>query len=225
MPNTPLLVDTHETPSTLKALQDVGLEYTLSDINGAGFGDFYWTSDDAVYNIEHKSANNLVRTFAGRPTVQLVRQFNAEYNNILLITGLVHAGPDGNCHIYRLNDRQGYYYPRHGDGVTTVPFSRWTGWKMAVMMAGIVIIEAVSLRDMANRLKALYYSTGKDLHVLTGHQSTIREESLAVRILTQFPEIGQVRAKQLLRRYGNLGGVFDATADVRDWPLTYSVSL
>ena len=217
MANSKLLVDTHETPTTIKALKDAGVPYTLSGLNEAGFGDFYWTTDDAVYSIEHKSANNLVRTFAGRPTLQLVRQFDENYNNILMITGLIHPGPEGNCHVYRLTERQGYYHLRHADGVTAVNFARWTGWKIAVMMAGIVVIEAVNLRDMAHRLRGLYQSSGKDLHVLTGHQSTIREESLAIRVLTQFPGVGKVRAKTLLQRYRTLEGVF--SANPKTWPL------
>ena len=217
MANTPFLVDTHETPTTKGAFTDVGLAYTLADLNNSGFGDFYWTSDDAVYSVEHKSASNLVRNFAGRPTLQLVRQFQEDVNNILMIQGVCHPGKDGLCHIYRLSERQGYYHIRPSDGYTKVNFARWTGWKMAVMLSGITIIEALNSRDMAYRMKSLYNQSGKDVHTLTGHTATIREESWQMNVLLQIPKIGCQRARQLLDCYGTLDGVFGASPV--GWPI------
>ena len=217
MANTPFLVDTHETPTTKGALTDVGLAYTLADLNRIGLGDFYWTSDDSIFSVEHKSASNLVRNFAGRPTLQLVRQFQEDTNNILIIQGVCHPGKDGLCQIYRLSERQGYYHIRPSDGYTKVPFARWTGWKVALMMSGIIVMEALNSRDMAYRMKSLYNSSGRDVHTLTGHVATIREESWQMNVLLQIPKIGRQRARRLLDYYGTLDMVFGASP--MSWPL------
>ena len=216
MANTPFLVDVHETPTTIGAFTDVGLSYTLADLNTVGLGDFYWTSDDSVYSVEHKSASSLVRSFAGRPTLQLVRQFQEGTNNILMIQGLCHPGKDGLCQIYRLSERQGYYHIRP-DGHTKVPFARWTGWKISLMMSGITVLEALNSRDMAYRMKSLYNSSGRDVHTLVGHGSTIREESWQMNVLLQIPKIGRQRARTLLDCYGTLDALFGASQI--SWPL------
>jgi len=211
----PMVVDEFEPLEDILPLLQQSIPATVGQLNRFGFADYFWQAYDMhTIQVERKQ-NGEVLSDLDAVEEQLVREYNSAAENIIIVEGYIVPTASGCGTLKQVKGKSIRYISRE----YRVSYSMFMSWLWQLDKCGITHFFTADLSGTAMLLSTMYKNSQKAEHSTMRRyiKPRIHIEERNPQVLSLMgvvgAELGEVRARALVKKFGNLHRVVNATEE------------